>query len=223
MAKLQDMIKMKLDRDYEILDPGVALTVGMQTDSVKRFAEMYRPIFYVDPRLGDMRPDALLYEALSPGTRLIFNYYLQWHDEVHPNTAWHYIYRGFRSVVYGSPRDIEYVQVRVSFRTGEVVAVAFERDPSGRHDHPAPAHDVVICARGADEEMFKISVNGAPGGSMALPFDGKRVRLLVATWNHIYDFYDDSGDHIADPPLVLLDNELFKKYYLARRSRPPEP
>lgn len=221
MAKLSDMITTKLERRYETLNPEVPLTVGGKTSGVQAFAERYRPVFYVDPRLGPMRPDNLLYEAMSPKTRLILNYYLNWKDEVHPNPVAHTFYRGFRSVVYGSPRDIEFVQVRVSFRTGRVTSFAFERDPSGRPDAPSPAHDLVAGERGSDEEHFRVTVNGRAHGNMPVSFDGERLCVLVSSWNHIYDFYTSDGDPIEDPPLEPLTGRLYKKYYMARRSRPP--
>ena len=77
-----------------------------------------------------MRPDNVLYEALLPSTKLIINYYLNWKDEVHPNPVAHTLYRGFRSVMYGSPRDIEYVQVVVSFHTGRAWTWSQRTSPS---------------------------------------------------------------------------------------------
>lgn len=221
MAKLSDMFSTKLDRRYETLNPEVPLTIGGKTSDVRTFAERYRPVFYVDSRLGPMRPDNLLYEAMSPKTRLILNYYLNWKDEVHPNPVAHTFYRGFRSVVYGSPRDIEFVQVTVSFRTGRVTSFAFERDPSGRHDAPASTHDLVTGARGSDEDHFRVSVNGRAHGNMPVTFEGDRICVLVATWNHIHDFYTGEGGYIDDPPLEPLTDRLYRKYYMARRSRPP--
>ena len=221
MARIQDMFTLNLARDYPVLDPDVPVSVAGETASVKRMAAHYAPVFFVDPRLGPMRPDNLLFEAQSPSTRLVFNYYLNWKDEVHPQPLVHPLYRGFRSVVYGSTRDIEYVQVTVSYKSGEVRGFAFERDPSGRHDHPSPTHAVVAGARAKGEEQYTVTVDGKLHGTMNVAFEGPRLCILVATWNHIYDFYTGDGDPIDDPRLKFLSPELYKKYYMARRSRPP--
>ena len=221
MARINEMLTLKFNRDYEALDPAVALTVAGETAAVSSFAERYAPVFYMDPRLARMRPDNVLFEAQAPATRLVFNYYLNWRDEIHPNPLAHPLYRGFRSVVYGSARDIEFVQVRVSFKSGEVRGFSFERDPSGRHDHPSPRHALVSAERGRGEEPFTVTVDGRAHGTMIVRFQGRRLCLLVATWNHIYDFYTGGGDRIADPPLKFLSADLYKKYYMARRSRPP--
>ena len=222
MARINEMFTLKLDRNYPVLDTGVPLTVANETGSVRKFADDYRPVFFTDMRMGDERPEKVYFESLAPGTRLIFNYYLAWENETHPQPIAHKLYEGFRTAVYGSIRDIEYVQIMVSFRTGAVVGFAFERDPSGRFDHPAPKHDVIVCERKSDEDRFRISVNGAQQGAMPVAFEGKRLCILVASWNHIYDFYDGQGARADDPPLVPLTDKLYKMYYMARRSRPPD-
>ena len=222
MAKIQDILSLKQGRSYEVLGDHMPLSVAGRTANVRAFAETYAPEFYVDERLGPMRPDTLFYEVQSPETKLVFNYYLDWKDEVHPNPLAHALYRGFRSLVYGSPRDIEYVQVRVSFRTGQVTAFTFERDPSGNPDTPSPKHDVLTGSRKSDEEFFNIAVNGKSHGVMPVKIKKNRLRLLVATWNHTYDFYTGDGVRMDDTPLQPLTDELYKKHFIARRSRPPK-
>jgi hypothetical protein len=221
MARINEMFTRKFHRNYEVLNPDVALTVAGETASVATMAEQYAPVFFADPRLGNMRPDNLLFEAQSPATRLVFNYYLSWKDEIHPNPVMNPLYRGFRSVVYGSARDIEFVQVAVSFKSGEVRGFAFERDPSGRHDHPNPSHALVQGVRTKGEKQFTVTVAGKTHGAMNVQFDDQRLCILVATWNHIYDFYTGDGIQLADTPLKFLSDDLYKKYYMARRSRPP--
>lgn len=207
-------------RTYQALAPDEEIEIAGRTTIIKDGAREFQPLLFVEPLLGPMRPLRIYYDAFQAGARLFINYYVFWQDEIHPNAPWNSAYRVFRKFYYGSARDIEYIQVGVSIETGEPVHLAFERDPSGRHDHPTPRHDVVIASALPGGE-FEITVNGGDSDTRPLEIDGRRFCVFVATWNHIYDFYRGQGDPVCDPPLEPMTSSLYEKYFMLRRSRPP--
>ncbi|MFC1474571.1 hypothetical protein ACFLQK_00880 [bacterium] len=208
-------------RKYPVLNSSEEVCITGRDSSLTETAQKYVPHFYLHETLDYMRPVRTLYEAVSTKEALLLNYYVHWKDEIHPNPVFHRLYRGFRSIVYGSPADIEYVQVGVSYETGAVVRLAFEKDPSERPDAPAPKHDVIICRRSSENDPFTISVNGKKTDKADVVFKDNRPAILVATWNHIYDFYTGEGVLMDDPPLKFMTEDLYVKYYMHRRSRPP--
>ena len=78
-----------------------------------------------------------------------------------------------------------------------------------------------MAARKSENDAFDVTIGGEPFDAPPLQFEGNRVRALVGTWNHIYDFYEGKGVRIDDPPLEPLTEELYAKYSMIRRSRPP--
>ena len=213
----------KKPRTHSIIDPDDIVDIAGDSLRVEEHAARFVPVVYLHQELDYMRPDRVLYEAVGSGGDVLFNYFVDWPDEIHPLPFVKYPHRVFRAVYYGSPRDIEFVQVGVNRETGDVVSVAFERDPSGRPNPLAPRHDLVIARRSSKEQDFDVTINGEPFDAEPLEFEGSRVKILTATWNHIYDFYRGEGVLIDDPPLEPLTDSLYKKYSFSRRSRPPSP
>ena len=121
-------------RKYPVSAPSDSFSISGESVQLKEIAHIYAPVLFLHPAIDYMRPVRLLYEAFSSGRFIFLNYYVHWKDEIHPNRLFHIFYRGFRSVVYGSPDDIEYIQVAVDTTAGTVGRIVFETDPAGRPD-----------------------------------------------------------------------------------------
>jgi len=208
-------------RDYLVLRPDGEIELAGNRLTPYEAAEKYLPVLYLHQNLDYMRPERILFETVDAGDRFLFNYYVHWRDEIHPFPPVHHIYRIFRSAYYGSAKDIEYVQAGVSRDDGSVSRFAFERDPSGHSDSFAPRHDTILCERPRGTGEFTVRVNGRENDKRDIEFRDGRPTILVATWNHIYDFYDGEGILMDDPPLEPLYSRLYRRLFMSRRSRPP--
>lgn len=209
-----------VDRNYTPLNPCDVIEIGGAAARVDEYAEKYRPAFFLLPELEGPEFIGVMFDAVDAAGEVWFNYFAVWEDEIMPG-VFDEAYRVFRTAYYGSKTDIEFVQVGVDKLTGEVVRVAFETDPSGRHDNPAARHDLVVAIRVPGGGPFSVSTNGNPAGTREIAFDGARPHVLVATWNHIYDFHNGRGILLPSPPLQPLTRLLYEKYIMSRRSAPP--
>lgn len=224
--RVTNFITGRANRDYRSFAENTQIRVSGRDISLGELTRRYALVLYVDARLGNMRPLRILYDAVAGGENLmLINYFVFWPDEIHPNPFTHLIYREFRKLFYGSAEDIEFIQIVISIETGDVVRVAFERDPSGRHDHPSPRHELLIASRKTAAEAFYTTGSGrtvhGSCGAVAVAFDGKRAKILTGTWNHIHELYSGEGDLIDDPHLEYMTDEMYRKYCMARRSKPP--
>lgn len=204
-----------------VSDPEAIIHVAGERIRLREIAARYLPVFYVHPRLGDMRPLQVLYEAEPLADSLRLNYYVHWIDEIAPNPLWHRVYRVFRSIYYGSAEDIEFIQIVVSTASGCPVSMTFERDPAGRPDVFAPLHQLAVATRVGDEEDFSVTINGRAAPSVRIADETGRLPVLVSIWNHIYDFYRGEGIRMEDAPLRPMTDQFYKKYCMSRRSLPP--
>mgnify|MGYP001259332205 CR=1 FL=1 len=203
------------------------LEVGGETGRIRDLAAAYVPEFYVEPaldahpRCGGLRPDAVRYEAVPAGNLLVLNYFLDWQDEIHPSARFKPLHRIFRKVYYASARDIEFVQIGVSRDTGEVVRIAFERDPSNDPFVGYPIHQLVVARRDSAADDFKVEIDGEPFDAPPFEFNGRRAKMMTATWNHEYDFYKSDAMPVGEIPLYWLTDDIYQKFAFYRRSKPP--
>lgn len=207
---------------YKAYEPEEEIVIAGGKLSILEAMNMYRPIFYLHGDIDYMKPDQLFCDAIHSGDSLIINYYLKWPDERHPIMPIHILYRIYRSYYYGSPADIEFIQLGVNLANGDITTLAFERDP---HKNPfaiIPKHERVTAHRTSAAAQFHVYIAGDRVVPRNFDFEGgKRLKILVSTWNHTYDFYNGKGVLLKDTPLVPLTDELYDKYYMERRSRPP--
>lgn len=207
---------------YKAYGPEEDIVITGSKMSILEAMKAYRPIFYLHNDLNDIQPEQLLCDAIHSGDSLIFNYYLKWPDERHPIYPIHVIYRMYRSYYYGSPADIEYIQLSVNLQNGVITSLAFERDPNKNPFVIIPKHEKVTAQRTSAAAQFHVYIAGDRVVPRNFDFDGgKRLKILVSTWNHTYDFYNGKGILLKDVPLIPMSDELYDKYYMDRRSRPP--
>jgi hypothetical protein len=202
-------------------DPRRTFPLGGKEFTLAEIAARYQPILYLHKALDYFHPDRVLYEALEQNGVLFLNYYVQWRDEIAPNGIYHFIYSRYRKVRYGSVTDIEFVEVGVTLATGRVDSIAFEWDPDGRPDSPAPRHNMVVATRCADDTTFRVTINKNPSAPLEIKFEADRPTILVPVWNHIHAFYRGEGVRLPDPPLEPMTDRLYEKFWMAKRSRTP--
>ncbi|TXJ05174.1 MAG: hypothetical protein E6Q27_06245 [Aeromicrobium sp.] len=130
-------------------------------------------------------------------------YFFVWEDETHPNALYDRSYWIYRAARYGYPvRDIEYVQIDVDKTTGEINRIRFESSPDDDYNPTFAQHYTDQYVQNADGSyrMFKDGsgdVKPFSLPSVQVPFDGEKVSLAAATWNHLYRLARDS-DHLVD-------------------------
>gem|GEM_PF-4612892 len=202
-------------------DPDRIFKIGGADMSLAAIAARYQPILYLHKALDYMRPDRALYEAFEQEGMLYINYYVQWSDEIAPNKIYHMVYSQIRKVRYGSVTDIEFVEVGISLATGRVDSFSFEWDPDGRPNSPVPRHFIIMATRCSDDRKFRVTAREKPAAPFEIKFEADRPTILVPVWNHIYDFFRGPGVRLADPPLEPMTEQLYAKYWMAKRSRPP--
>jgi len=202
-------------------DPAEEVRMAGEALSLAEAAARFQPVLFIRRGLDYLRPECIVYEAARAARRLLIDYYVQWEDEIAPFVLWHFAYRAFRKIYYGSEKDIEFVQAGIDIDSAQVDSVAFERDPGGKMNNPFPVHELVECSRDGADGLFKVTVNGKEAQPECVCFEGGRPVLLVAMWNHIYDFYKGDGVRMDDPPLVPLNDDYYSRYKMWTRSLPP--
>lgn len=207
---------------YATNDPNEIVTVAGIRQSILDVMTLYRPVFYLHNDIDDnITPDELFCDSMHSGDALLFNYYLKWPDEKHPVYPIHLLYRMYRSYYYGSPADIEYIQLEVNLNTGNISRLAFERDPRKNPHVLIPKHELVTAQKTFSSVQFHVYIAGDRVVPRNFDFEDRRLKILVSTWNHTYDFYNGKGKLLKDPPFTPMTDQVYQKYYMERRSRPP--
>jgi hypothetical protein len=202
-------------------NPGHIMRIGGKELALSEIAARYLPILYLHKKLDNMRPDRVLYEALEQDGVLYMNYYVQWRDEIAPFLIYHIVYQQIRKIRYGAITDIEFVELGINLTNGRVDSMAFEWDPNGKPNSPVPLHYMIVATRCMDASAFRVTVRDEPADPFEIKFEADRPTILVPVWNHIYDFYRGEGVRLDDPPLEPMTEQLYAKYWMAKRSRTP--
>ena len=133
--------------------------------------------------------------------------------------------------MYGSTRDIEYIEVTVDSATGEVRRVRYETSPEGIYNRDVPVHLIATLDQRPDRTGYAYTVRDRETGELLLSetldavWDAAHpVRLAVFTWNHMYtlvgpDAADIREDVAIDAPLGYLTDAVYAQNKFARRSQ----
>ena len=121
------MLTGAVERNYEVLNQGSQLEVGGTYLDLQTIADHYLLPIVIPQGINKEDLDRIFYEVVDENSRFTINYYFKWKSEHHPDplqhliqTAWKYIYFKFNDF------DIEYLQVDVDKKTGNVLWVKFE-------------------------------------------------------------------------------------------------
>jgi hypothetical protein len=218
-------------RDYDYLESGTVITLKGNPLSLEAMARAYQPQITMDSQYMPPNVVAIWYQAVSRDDAITFVYYLDWENEIHPQPVVHWLYEVYRRAVYGSEHDIEYVEITVDTRTGDVEKVRYETSPAGIYNRDVPVHLVAVLEHNTDWTGYQYTVRDRDSGEL-LSSDTvagiwnaeNPVTLAVFTWNHLYTLRsvgasDDHADVAIEAPLRYLTDAVFAQYQFARRSQ----
>jgi len=196
----------------------------------------HQPILY-QPNHDKHEPKFMYYRTKIEEEALQITYYTVWDNERHPRYLFHVIYAFiFRKFYYGSIRDIEYIQVNVNLRTKEVTDIVYDQTHVPNYHVTFPFHIrnhlKKIPSPEINENTF-IRFFGKKNnfhGLIEPHFTGKRVHMMVSSWNHVYNVYLEDlskqiknlGDQFNTFSTLMLkkyDPSEAKKYRANRRSK----
>ncbi len=179
---------------------------------VMEIVEKYKPIIY---QTENIKKDIqlLFYELVEQKEKIVLIYRPVWDDEIHPNPIIHSLYKYFRWIFYGSVKDIEFIEIYIDKKTGEVEAFNYETLAEGSTIE-APSHEFTEIERKGEKYYNKtkdIELSYSP-------FEGWRCILQVKTWNHLLSITEKPEGKKYDLPVMPLTNWQFRKYSISRRS-----
>ena len=87
--------------------------------------EKYKPIIYQTENIKK-GIQFIFYELIEQKNELVIIYRPVWSDEIHPNPLIHSLYKYYRWIYYGSTKDIEFIEIFIDKKTGEVVSFSYE-------------------------------------------------------------------------------------------------
>lgn len=218
----------RVSRAYKVSSPDFNLEIGGVSRSVSEWAAAYQPTILNAPDHAPPAPIAMWYEVSQADRQTVaFIYHSMWEDEYHnPITATDVLYRWYRAVVYGSPRDIEYVEIFVDPASGTIVRVRFETAAVGDYQRTITEHLYAFLNRANGSLVYHVEDSS---GNIITP-DTPRpdlgwstehpVALFVSTWNHLYSLDSPGSQYLPlNMPLKYLDDQSYKDYKFATRSQ----
>lgn len=174
--------------------------------------EKYKPIIH---QTENIKKDIqfIFYELIEQKSKLVLIYRPVWDDEIHPNPIIHRLYKYFRWIFYGSIKDIEFIEIYIDKKTGEVVSFNYETQTEGSTIE-APGHEFTEIEK-KGEKYYNKTKDQELGYN---PFEEYRCILQVKTWNHLLSITEKPQGKKFDSPVIPLTNWLFRKYSISRRS-----
>ncbi len=174
--------------------------------------EKYKPIIYQTDNI-EKDIQFLFYELVEQKEKIVLIYRPVWNDEIHPNPIIHSLYKYFRWIFYGSVKDIEFIEIYIDKKTGEVESFNYETLTEGSTIE-APEHEFTEIEK-KGEKYYNKTKGKELGYS---PFEEYRCILQVKTWNHLLSITEKPQGKKFDSPVTPLTNWLFRKYSISRRS-----
>ncbi|MBK7764475.1 MAG: hypothetical protein IPI46_14235 [Bacteroidetes bacterium] len=151
------------NRSYQVMDSSNKIMLPSGTLTLHEFASKFKPILYSSPKF---HPQTILwtwYEVVEKNDYYDIVYYHCWENEINPNQSFNIVYKIFRTVYFGYPLyDIEYLQVRISKSTGEVLKSKYETSVDVNYQQRIVKHSRAELVR-ATEESFVETIFGKDG------------------------------------------------------------
>jgi hypothetical protein len=195
-------------RNYSVLQPDAVVNGQKIIDIL----EKYKPIIYQTENIK-IEVEYFLYEFVEQEDKLVLLYRPLWRDEIHPNKVIHHLYKYFREIYYGSVKDIEFIEIFVDKKTGDILSFSFETLTPGTHLRK-PGHEFTNIVKKGDK-FYNQTKNDE---LVSAPFEGSRCVLQVKTWNHLLCINENPEGKKFDLPLKYLTNWQYRKYAFSRRS-----
>ncbi len=217
-------------RTYTTWPADTTIMSGEREVVLVNYAARYAPVIRTNPAHLPPNVEHIWYQAVVRGDTVVLVYYLLWENELHPNPIVHRLYETYRWAVYGSVRDIEYIELHIDRNTGVVQRMRFETATDGDYNRQWTTHLYAyldLNAAGNGYDYCILDHEGSCQSDYTLidgVWDaGNRPVVGVMTWNHLYTLLpdDDYGayTHVIDAPLRYLTDDDFRDEKLARRSQ----
>lgn len=215
-----------VSRGYEVLSPDEKVNIANNWLTTEDVAIKYQPYFYMRP--DTTSPDALMlwWHAVDDrqSNTLALIYHATWEDEILPNPFLHHLYRIYRAIYYGIPvRDIEYVQINVSYLDGTIQRVRYEGTFSDRYNSLISEHKIIKIISYKDTVLeYSYRTDGSIVSTREIKSLEVPLRFGVASWSHqfiLLDSEDASYTQKLEMPLVYLDDDSYRRYKFVRKSQ----
>lgn len=218
----------KNDRSYLVLDPAEKIVITGEESTVKDVVEKYKPIIRIRSTTPSLPLLVIKYNVVQIGEKLDIVYYFVWQDEIHPNPFINKLYWLFRAAYYGVPvRDIEYFQLSIDTRTGEVTGILFETSPGDDYfvrysKHLIARYELLSGSRYIETISDRSDGTLISRQVVELQIIGGRADVGVITWNHLVRLIDDSMDDFdlrLDANLEFLTDKEYRDGKYVRKSQ----
>ena len=190
--------------------------------SVIELAEFYAPNIVVPSDLPYPPTGLVFYAHELNVDELTFSYRVMRDNERHPSTLLHYPYALYRSIHFGSVKDIEYVDIVLNTTDGLVEGFRFEL-PRGNQN--TIKHVPMEYVLNRVENQY---VGTEIGQEDATPIilentTWQEIGFLIASWNGLFDVVDISDGlpaetFVAEISVKHADEDFTSKFKMWRRS-----
>jgi hypothetical protein len=199
-----------------------AIDVNGTEKSVIDLAEFYAPNILVPSDLPYPPTDLIFYAHELNEGKLTLSYRVMRDNERHPSTLLHYPYALYRSIHYGSVKDIEYVDVVINTTDGLVEGFRFElpRDNQNFIEH-VPMEYVL---NRVEKQYVGSEIGQEDATSIILEnTTWQEIGFLIASWNGLFDVVDMSAGlptetFVAEISVKHADKDFTSKFKMWRRS-----
>jgi hypothetical protein len=215
-----------VSRSYEVLKPDEKVKIANDWLTLTDVALKYQPQFYMRPDTTSPNVLMLWWHAVDDRTSntLALIYHVTWEDEILPNPLLHQLYRIYRAIYYGMPvRDIEYVQINISYIDGTIQRVRYEGTFADNYDSLISEHKIIKIISHKDGVLeYSYRVDGSIVSIREIDSLEVPLRFGVASWSHQFVLLDPEDilyTQKLEMPLVYLDDDNYRRYKFARKSQ----
>lgn len=215
-----------VSRSYEVLKPDEKVKIANDWLTLTDVALKYQPQFYMRPDATSPNVLMLWWHAVDDRTSntLALIYHVTWEDEILPNPLLHQLYRIYRAIYYGMPvRDIEYVQINISYIDGTIQRVRYEGTFADNYDSLISEHKIIKIISHKDGVLeYSYRVDGSIVSIREIDSLEVPLRFGVASWSHQFVLLDPEDilyTQKLEMPLVYLDDDNYRRYKFARKSQ----
>ncbi|MBA4318560.1 MAG: hypothetical protein C0412_09175 [Flavobacterium sp.] len=216
-------------RGYPVLSPDEIIVIGQKTMTVTELAEIYLPIVKINSANYSLPLLGIKYNIVKNSENLDLIYYFVWQDEIHPNPIVNKMYWIFRAAYYGYPvRDIEYFQITINPKSGEIEKIRFEASPGNDYYVNYSEHLIAIYDLEKENLYSKQLLNKATKevitseANVPVAFNDQHILVGVATWNHLSDLIsptDNTYDEELHSSAEFLTDKDYQTGKYVRKSQ----
>lgn len=207
----------KVERQYKVIELNKLVLFKNQSLTTENLTKQFLPEIYILKELDDIKPEAIYYEVIENGRNFSIVYRVVYPTENVPSYLLNDIYSAYRTLFYGSKKDIEFIQIDVDKKSGTINRVLFETN-SASAKSLLQVHKLTEIIKYNYGYTMKTGENNQYLEN--LPLNDTHLQIAVVTWNHLFSLSNNIADYvkIGTLPLSYLDEEIYKEYKISRRS-----